>query len=167
VVFVDIDPVAVAHSRLILEGNDRAAVIQEDVRRPELISSAPEMRLLDLDQPVAVLLVSLLHFVSDIDDPPGILSRLTAPLVSGSYLAFSHGTNDGPRDMAVGTEIYRQAGIDVTLRNRSVVEALFDGFDLVEPRIVWTPQWRPESPGDPYYDQPDLSTFYAGVGRKR
>jgi hypothetical protein len=88
VVFVDIDPVAVAHSRLMLAGNDRAAVIQEVVRRPDRILEAPEARrLLDFDQPVAVLAVGLLHFVSDADDPAGTLSRLTAPLVSGSYLS--------------------------------------------------------------------------------
>jgi S-adenosyl methyltransferase len=167
VVFVDVDPVAVAHSRLMLEGNDRTAVIQEDFRRPEQILAAPEMRLLDFDQPIAVLVVALLPFISDADDPAGILSRLTAPLVSNSYLAMSHATAEGPRDVTAFKEIYRRAGIEVVFRSRSEVAALFDGFDLVEPGVVWTPQWRPDSPDEPYYDQPELSTFYAGVGRKR
>ena len=166
VVFVDVDPVAVAHSRLMLKGNDRTAVILEDVRRPEQILAAPEMQLLDLDQPIAVLVVALFHFISDADNPAGILSRVTAPLVSGSYLAISHGTDDGPRDATEFKEIYRRAGIEWTLRSRSEVEALFDGFDLVEPGVVWTPQWRPESPDDHYHDQPELSAFYAGVGRE-
>jgi SAM-dependent methyltransferase len=166
VVFVDIDPVAVAHSRLILKGNDGTAVVQEDIRRPEQILDAPEMQLLDLDQPVAVLVVALFHFISDADDPAGIVSRLTAPLVSGSYLALSHATDDGPQDTATGKEIYRRAGIEFTLRSRSGVEALFDGFDLVEPGVVWMPLWHPESPDDPYYHQPELSLGYAGVGRK-
>jgi O-methyltransferase involved in polyketide biosynthesis len=166
VVFVDVDPVAVAHSRLILEGNDRTAVIQEDVRRPEQILAAPEMRLLDLDQPVAVLVVALFHYITE-TDPAGILSRLTAPLVSGSYLALSHGTEDGPRDATMGKEVLRRAGIELAGRTRSEVEALFEGFELVEPGVVWIPQWRPDSPDAPYHDQPEVSAIYAGVGRKR
>jgi hypothetical protein len=169
VVFVDIDPVAVAHSRLMLAGNDRAAVIQEDVRRPDRILDASEAGLLDFDQPVALLLVGLFHFVSDADDPVGILSRLTAPLASGSYLALSHGTEDGPRRAAMvkAKELFaRGAGVELTWRSHAQVEALFDGFDLVEPGVVWTPAWRPESPDDLYYDRPEASGYYAGVGRK-
>ena len=162
VVFVDIDPVAVAHSRLMLAGNDRAAVIQEDVRRPDRILEAPEARLLDFDQPVALLLVGLFHFVSDADDPVGILSRLTAPLASGSYLALSHGTEDGPRHAAMvkAKELFaRGAGVELTWRSHAQVEALFDSFDLVEPGVVWTPAWRPESPGDLYFDRPEASGY--------
>jgi hypothetical protein len=167
-VFVDIDPVAVAHSRLMLNGNDGAAVIQEDVRRPERILEAPEARLLDFAQPVAVLVVGLFHFVSDADDPAGIVSRLTAPLVSGSYLALSHGTEDGPRrDAMIKTkELFaRGTGVELTWRSHGQIEALFDGFDLIEPGLVWTPSWRPESPDDLYSDRPDESGYYAGVGR--
>jgi SAM-dependent methyltransferase len=168
VVFVDIDPVAVAHSRQILADNDRTAVIQEDVRRPEQIINQPDVRrLFDLEQPVAVLLVALLHYVSDDEDPAGIVSGLTRPLVPGSYLALSHGTEDGPVDMAAMREIGRRSGIEVTWRNRQQVEALFAGFDLVEPGVVWVSQWHPESPHDAHSDQPELSANYAGVGRKR
>jgi SAM-dependent methyltransferase len=168
VAFVDIDPVAVAHSRQILADNDRTAVIQEDVRRPEQIINHPDLRrLLDFEQPVAVLLVALLHYVSDADDPAGIVSRLTGPLAPGSYLALSHGTEDGPVDMAAMREIGRRSGIEVTWRNRQQVEALFAGFDLVEPGVVWVSQWHSESPYDAHRDQPELSANYAGVGRKR
>jgi SAM-dependent methyltransferase len=167
VAFVDIDPVAVAHSRQILADNDRTAVIQEDVRRPEQIIDHPDLRrLLDFEQPVAVLLVALLHYVSDADDPAGIVSRLTGPLAPGSYLALSHGTEDGPVDMAAMREIGRRSGIEVTWRNRQQVEALFAGFDLVEPGVVWVSQWHSESPYDAHRDQPELSANYAGVGRK-
>jgi hypothetical protein len=171
VMFVDVDPVAVAHSSMMLAGNDRAAVIQEDVRRPERILDAPEARrLLDFDQPVAVLAVGLFHFISDADDPARILSRLTARLVSGSYLALSHGTEDGPRRAAMvkAKEIFSsRAGVELTWRSHAEVEALFDGFDLIEPGLVWTPSWRPESPDDLYHDQPEESGYYAGVGCKR
>jgi hypothetical protein len=168
VVFVDIDPVAVEHSRLMLSGNDLTAVVHEDVRRPERILDAPEVRgLFDLEQPVAVLVVSLLHFLPDADDPAGIVSGLTAPLVSGSYLVVSHGTEEGSNDAAAGREVYRRAGIEMTLRTRQQVEALFKGFDLVEPGLVWLPQWRPESSMDVFAAIPESSAMYAGVGRKR
>jgi SAM-dependent methyltransferase len=166
VVFVDIDPVAVAHSRLLLANNDRATVIQEDVRRPEHILNHPETRrLLDLEQPIAVLVVALIHFIPDADDPVSILARLMRPLASGSYLAISHGSDDA-REVAEGKEIYRRSGIELISRNRQQVKALFDGLDLVEPGVVWVQQWRPESPLDAFYDQPKLSVFYGGVGHK-
>jgi SAM-dependent methyltransferase len=167
VVLVDIDPVAVAHSREILSGNDRTAVIQQDVRHPEQILAAPEMRaLIDLGQPVAVLLVALLHYVSDADDPAGIIARLTAPLASGSYVALSHGTDDGPADMATMREIGRRSGIEVTWRNRDRVAELFGDLELVEPGVVWVSDWRPDPPPDPGH-RPELSSNYAGIGRKR
>jgi S-adenosyl methyltransferase len=166
VAFVDIDPVAVAHSQLILAGNERTAVIQEDVRRPEQILNHPDVvQLLDLAQPVAVLMVALFQFISDEDGPAGIISRLTKPLASGSYLAISHGTEDGQQGDAAGKEIYRRGGIEVFPRTRRQVEALFHGLELVEPGVVWVPQWRPESPDD-VDDDPQASAVYGGVGRK-
>ena len=167
VVFVDVDPVAVAHSRDILRGNDRTAVIQEDVRRPEAILGHPDLRrLLDLDQPVAVLVVGLFHFIPDADDPAGILSRLTAPLASGSYLAISHITNDGVLNLDRLREISGRAGIEGVTRNRQQLTALFGDLELVEPGLVWAPMWHPESPDDLYVDQPEAAGCYAGVGRK-
>jgi hypothetical protein len=167
VVFVDIDPVAVAHSRDILRDNDLTAVIQEDVRRPEAILEHPDLRqMLDLDQPIALLMVGLLHFMPDADDPAGVLSRLTAPLASGSYLAISHITDDGTLNLDRLREINRRAGIEGVTRSRRQMKALFGEFELVEPGLVWVPLWRPESPDDLYVDQPESSGCYAGVGRK-
>lgn len=173
VVFVDIDPVAVDHSRMILAGNDRTAVVEEDVRRPERILEAPEVRgLLDLEQPVAVLVVALFHFLSHADDPVGVLSRLTGPLASGSYMAISHFTMDGQdpgdgseTDRREGLDLYRRSGMEVFPRSRAEVEMLFAGFDLVEPGVVWSPQWRPDSPDD-VSDGPEAWVIYAGLGRK-
>jgi S-adenosyl methyltransferase len=167
VVFVDIDPVAVEHSRLMLAGNALTGVVHEDVRRPEQILQAPQVqRLFDLAQPVAVLVISLLHFLPDADDPADIVSRLTAPLVPGSYLVVSHGTADGPPEATAGREIYRRSGIDMTLRNRERIEMMFAGHELVEPGLVWLPLWRPESPDDVFRDRPESSAMYAGVARK-
>lgn len=167
VVFVDIDPVAVAHSQLMLAGNALTAAIQEDVRRPEHILNAPEVqRLLDFAQPVAVLAVALFPFVPDADDPAGIIRRLTSPLVAGSYLVISHATTDGARDVDKGGRVYQRAGIDVTARTRAQIEAFFAGLDLVEPGVIWVPAWRPESPIDVFADHPEQSGMFAGVARK-
>jgi hypothetical protein len=165
VVFVDVDPVAVAHSRLMLAGNDRTAVIAADVRSPDRIVTAPEVQeLLDLSQPVAVLVVALFHFIPDTDDPVGIVSRLTAPLASGSYVAISHFTEDS-QDRQQGKEVYQRSGIDLFSRTKAQVEALFAGHDLVEPGVVWAPEWHPDIPED-IPDKPQSSLIYAGVGRK-
>jgi hypothetical protein len=168
VVFVDVDPVAVAHSRLMLHGNDRTAVVHEDVRHPEQILASREVQqMFDLEQPVGVLVVAVLHFLADAADPAAILARLTAPLVSGSYLAISHGTADGAQDMVRIKEIYRRSGIELTWRSRNQVEALLDGWDLIDPGLVWVPQWRPDSSTDEYYaDKPESSAIYAGLARK-
>jgi hypothetical protein len=169
VVYVDIDPVAVHLSREILNGNDRTAVIQEDVRAPERILDHPDVRaLIDLGQPVALLVVALFHFIPDRDDPLGLIGRLSAPLVSGSYLALSHATEDGIRDdteTAKAKEIYRSSGIDFTSRTRAQVMAMFAGFDLIEPGLVRVSQWRPDA-DTAIDDSPASSANYAGVGRK-
>jgi hypothetical protein len=166
VVYVDIDPIAVTHSRHILADNDRAAVVEEDVRRPERIMNAPEVQhLLDLDQPVAVLVVALFHLIADEDDPLDIVPRLTAPLVPGSYLAISHLALDAPIDMETPVNLLRRAGIEMTLRNHAQIAELFGEWPLVEPGLVWAPLWRPESPDD-VGDDPASSAIYAGVARK-
>jgi len=171
VVYVDIDPVAVAHSRQMLRDNERTAVIQEDVRHPERILDAPEVRgLLDLSRPVAVLVVALFHFIPDADDPAGILSRLTAPLVADSYLAMSHFTEDAvdrraDPDVDEGMDVYRRSGIDLTARSRRDVEALFGAFQPVAPGVVWLSQWHPDDTEE-VWDAPESVAIYAGVGRK-
>lgn len=168
VVCVDVDPVAVAHSRDVLVGNDRAAAFHEDARRPEQILEAPELqRLIDFEQPVAVLVVAVLHFVPEAEDPADIIARLMAPLASGSYLAMSHVTDEGGLDIPKIQTVTRRAGIDFTARSRQQVQALFGGLDLVEPGVVWIPQWRPESPHDLFRDRPEASGGYAALGRKR
>ena len=164
VVYVDLDPVAVAHSREIIDGNSRTAVVQEDIRRPEHILDAPEVQnLIDFDEPVAVLLAAVLHYLPDSDDPSGIVARLTAPLVSGSYLVVSHAAMDAETDQMYATQIYREAGIDIEPRTHAEVTAMLDGFDLVEPGLVWLPEWRADWS---IADRPERFAMYGGVGRK-
>lgn len=166
VVYVDNESIAVAHSSMILEGNDLATVVDADVRDPDAILEHPDtLRLLDFEQPVAVIMCTILHFIGDADDPAGIVRAYREALSPGSYLAISHGTTDNRPDLAAFGAAYRDTPNPVTLRPRAAVERFFVGFDLIEPGLVFTPQWRPESPDD-VGTAPERSGVYAGVGLK-
>jgi SAM-dependent methyltransferase len=167
VVYVDIDPVAVTHGQQILAENDRTTAILEDARRPERILDHPEARgLLDLTQPVAILVVSVLHFLADSDDPGGILSRLRDAIAPGSYLVLSHLTfGNQPDGVANATQDGRRTDMFARPRSRAEVERFFAGFELVEPGVVTVDQWRPESAGKVGDDQV-MSCMHVGVGRK-
>lgn len=166
VVYVDIDPIAVEHSRAILTANDRVAVIEEDFHRPDQIIEHPDtQRTLDFGQPIAVLLIGLLHFFPDESDPAGVIARLHDAVVSGSYLALAHLTADSRPDLPEKVDrIYRDAGLPFYWRTREQVEALFAGWQLVEPGLVWVPEWYPDS--EEIGDDPTASANYGGVGRK-
>jgi S-adenosyl methyltransferase len=169
VVYVDIDPVAVAHSRHILTGNANATAILGDLRDVAVILDDPTVRSrLDFGQPVAVLMMAVLHFVPDSDDPVGIVGRFRDALVPGSYLVLSHGTQDAmtPEARQTATEMFTRTSTPFNSRTRDAVMTMFDGFDLVEPGLVWSVQWRPEHPDD-VVDVPERSAAYVGVGRKR
>jgi hypothetical protein len=165
VMYVDMDPVAVAHSREILAGNDRAGIVQADLRQPEQILNHPDTRkLLDLDQPTAVMMVAVLHFIPDSDHPAGILATLRSSLASGSYLVMSQACAEGREDDAEPImAVYRNA--DNSLHPRTLAEfaRFFAGFDLVEPGLVWAPDWRPDTPSDA--DGTGHTGFACGVGR--
>ncbi|HET8632390.1 MAG TPA: SAM-dependent methyltransferase [Thermomicrobiales bacterium] len=169
VVYVDIDPVAVAHSRAILAGNPNATVIQADARRPEQIVGDPEVgRLLDLDRPVAVLLLAFLHFFQDDAEAEALVRGLRDVLAPGSYLVISHASyDDMPTDVRERLEgLYTRTPTPVRSRTREQIADFFAGFDLVEPGLVYVPAWRPEGPGDLWHDEPDRVHGFAGVGRK-
>ncbi|CCH33788.1 SAM-dependent methyltransferase [Actinosynnema sp. NPDC047251] len=167
VVYVDIEPVAVTHAELLLAANPDATVILADLRDPDAVVNAPETRLLlDFSRPVGLLAVGVLQFVPDADRPRDVLARYRDLLAPGSYLALSHFTPDRmPREMAAGADIFQHTAEPITPRTRAEVLALVDGFDLVEPGLVFTPEWRPESPDDVPAD-PGRANLYAVVGRK-
>jgi ribosomal protein L11 methylase PrmA len=167
VVYVDIDPVAVEHSRALLLGNDRAAVVHEDLRNPEAILHSAEVRaLIDFDRPVALLLVAVLHFMPDEDGPHGIIKRFADAMAPGSLLVLSHGAKDAREDVAeTATELYVQTRTPGVPRGRAEVERFFESFPPVEPGVVWAPLWRPDSTPRPG-DDPARSCIYVGVGRK-
>ncbi|MER5782735.1 SAM-dependent methyltransferase [Streptomyces mobaraensis] len=154
VVYVDHDPVAVAHSRTVLEGNDRAGVVAADLRSPEAILRSPEVtRLLTPGRPVALLLVAVLHFVPDEDDPWAAVARLRDALPPGSLLILTHAATEGgpmkPEEGEKVESVYRTIGSPLCTRSRRDVARFFEGFTLVEPGLVPMPTWRPEPREDP------------------
>ncbi|GAA0454464.1 SAM-dependent methyltransferase [Streptomyces sp. NPDC046215] len=179
VVYVDHDPVAVAHSRAVLEGNERAAVVAADLRQPhDILASDGVGRLLDLDRPVALLLVAVLHFTADRDDPWAAVAQLRKALAPGSLLVLTHASTDtGPMKPEEGEEVqsvYRGTASPLHMRPRADVARFFDGFELLEPGLVPMPEWRPDLPdgaaGGPgageLRDDPASFVGFAGVGRK-
>ena len=167
VLYVDIESVAVAHSDLLLDGNDRAAVIQANLCDPETIFNSPQARqLLNLDEPLGLLMVGVMQFIPDSADPGNIVERYRTRLAPGSYLAMSHFTGDGnPEAMAKAVEVFKNTQEPAYPRTREQVMRMLDGFDLVDPGLVYTAQWRPE-PEAPVDDHPEWSNLYAAVARK-
>src|SRR5947209_5178584 len=157
VVYVDVDPIAVAHGQALLRDNPSATAIAGDLRRPEEILTDPRLtRLLDFSQPVAVLLIAILHFVPDENDPWGIVAGLRDRLAPGSYVVISHGTpEERPDDADTVGQLYRGTSSPLSLRSRSEIERLFTGFELVEPGVTWVTSWRPV-PDDDVADRHEI-----------
>ena len=168
VVYVDVEPIAVEHSRALLADNPHATVVQADLRRPEQVLAEPRVRgVLDLNRPFAVIVVGVLHFIPDEDDPAAILAGYRAALPSNGWLVLTHGTADDlPEDnVESARQVYSGSPTPLNLRNRRQVTAMFDGLELVEPGVVGVLEWRPESPDDPTGGE--FSPFaWAGVARK-
>ncbi len=115
---------------------------------------------------MALLLVAVLHFVEDSEDPAGIVATLTEALAPGSYLVLSHGTLDFHRDgVGDAREVYQNATATLNVREYDEILPLFDGFDLLDPGLVQVPLWRPDSPL-PDADELRRIAFYGGVGVK-
>lgn len=162
VVYVDVDPVAVAHSKAILAGIPFTGSLLSDLRQPaDILDNEDVTRLLDFGQPVAVLLNAVLHFISDADDPAGIIGRIRAELVSGSYVTITHGN-------VLGAEHDRQAGAEealdhtptsIHLRDADQLAGLVTGMEIIEPGIVPVTDWRP----DPDVDDPHLPAAVLAV----
>ena len=167
VVYVDNDPMVVAHARALLAGGDFTAVVHADIREPERILAHPVVqKMIDFSEPVALMCVAVLHFVSDEQDPWYVVSALTERLSPGSYLAVSHGAFGGhPAEVAAGYgDEYKNSSAPVTLRDRDAIARFFDGFDLVDPGLVPAPEWRSD---DVERARPGGEWMLVGVGRKR
>jgi hypothetical protein len=169
IMYVDRDPVAVAHSQLILEGNDRADVLQADMRDPDSILNSGEVRrLLDFDEPIGLLMLFMVHWVPTEADPWGLMKHYREALASGSYLAITHLANDHDNEgVRLATARMNQAGGDVVVeRGRDEIAAFFGDFELVEPGLVGYAEWRTSGPGDISIDPSLNGIAYAGVARK-
>jgi hypothetical protein len=167
VVYVDYDPIVLAHARALLTSDEAGATeyIDADLRdTPTILAQAAQ--LLDLTQPVAITLVAILHAIQDSDDPYGIVDQLKDAVPSGSYLALSHAGPDllDPETMDGMTGIAkRRSQQQFTLRDHERVTRFFDGMDLVEPGVVRVEEWRPA----PDTDTAGRSPLWCGAGRKR
>lgn len=164
VVYVDNDPGVVAHSKHLLRGNPLVTVINADLRDPAAVLRHPEVRrLIDLDQPVGLLMVTVLHFVPDDADPLGLVARFAESLAPGSYLAISHATHDSsPEAAAEVVDLYRSSASSAHTRSHEEIARFFTGFELVDPGLVYLPLWRPDGE---LSEDPDRAWFFAGVGR--
>jgi S-adenosyl methyltransferase len=165
VVYVDNDPVAVAHSRQILGDRSRARAIESDLRDPESVADHPDTAsLIDFSEPVGLLMISVLHFVPDSDDPVGVVGRFARTLPTGSYQVIAHATHESaPEAAAQVHDLSTTATASIHPRAREEIMPFFSGFDLVEPGLVYLSSWRPDEPPT----NPEVAWLFAGVGRKR
>jgi 2-polyprenyl-3-methyl-5-hydroxy-6-metoxy-1,4-benzoquinol methylase len=163
VVYVDNDPLVLAHARALLTGTPgTTAYLDADLREPgKILRDAAAS--LDFSKPVAVMLVAVLHHVTDADDPAGIVATLMAAVPPGSYLVISHPAADVHSEAVaqVAAEYNEHVATGQTRRTREQVTAFFDGLELLPPGVVQTPQWRPDGPA-----ATDPVPMWAGVGRK-
>jgi S-adenosyl methyltransferase len=167
VVYIDYDPMAVMHSKALLSGSDSVTAIQADMRHPEDILDNPEVRsLLDFAQPVAVLLVAMLHAVTDDEDPAGIVTRFREAMAPGSYLVLSHITSHQQPPAVVTNlrKVFEQAREPMVPRTLDEVMAFFQGLELVDPGLVTASDWRPDGSGVSH--EPPSRLVLAGIGRK-
>jgi len=171
IVYADNDPVVLAHARALLTSGPagKTAYVHADLRDPDgILASAGLRDTLDLSQPVALLLIAILHFIPDQDGPGAIITRLLDALPAGSYLALSHLTGDFDPQLLDGVvEAYARNGMVMKVRSRPEVERFFTGLDLVEPGVRSLPRWRPGN-GDGQESPPSDArvSCYGGLARK-
>jgi hypothetical protein len=166
VVYVDNDPIVLVHGRALLAENKRTAVIQADAREPRAILDHPRSReLIDLSEPVGVLLVAMLHFIDSDELATGILRALRDAMPPGSCFVLSHATADISPETALGVQsAYRARGVPLVLRSRSAFEEFFDGLEIVEPGIQVVSDWRSDVPEDQRPSHAEVS-WYGAIGR--
>jgi len=168
VVYVDNDPIVLAHGRALLEQNDNTAVIQADFRDTESIWGSPELeRLINRDEPIAALFVSVLHCIKDADDPKGVVARVREKLPPGSFVVVCQLVSEDPEVRRGVTELMAQSTGDRwgEVREPSAVHTYLEGLELLEPGLVEVSTWR--SDNELALKQPSFEWIeYGGVGRK-
>ncbi|QFG24619.1 SAM-dependent methyltransferase [Actinomadura sp. WMMB 499] len=169
IVYVDNDPVVLVHARALLTSapEGRTAYIDADLRDPEKILAAPELAAtLDPSRPVALMLVAIMHFITDDEDPYGLVARLVDALPAGSHVVITHATGDylTSEQHAEADETNRLSGVPFRLRTREEFARFFDGLDLVDPGVTSVVDWRPDLPPENRPRVEDVS-MYCGAAR--
>ncbi|MEZ0074760.1 SAM-dependent methyltransferase [Planotetraspora sp. GP83] len=164
VIYVDSDPVVASHARAILVRSDNVEFVEGDLRHPREILGHPAVRrLIDFDEPVALMFVSVLHFVDDSEDPRGILAAYRDAVAPGSHLILSHLSKDAfPQKMAAAERVYEGANTRLGARTREEILGLFEGFEVLDPGLVGPAEWRPQGPWST-----ERFAGLVGVGLKR
>jgi S-adenosyl methyltransferase len=166
VVYVDNDAVVLAHSGSLLDGVAGVTIIDGDLRDPERIfSHSGLLALIDPCQPAALFMTLVLHFIPASSNPHAIVAKFRDALPPGSFLILSHVTGDGRAadTLTAIDETYDSANAPLVMRPHAEIMRFFDGFDLVDPGVVFLSQWRPTGE---YYAQGGTRWAYAGVGKK-
>ncbi|GAA2588624.1 SAM-dependent methyltransferase [Actinomadura fulvescens] len=164
VAYVDNDPVAVVHFQALLHTLPGATAVTADVRRPDAVLNHPDITaLIDFTRPVGILMISMLDWIPDEDDPDTIVATFRDALAPGGHLVICDflADNLSESDWTAHRELTERYGISLTFRSTERFKGFFDGLDLVEPGLVLAPEWRPDRP----YDPPS-GWLLAGVGRK-
>jgi O-methyltransferase involved in polyketide biosynthesis len=171
VVYVDIEPIAVTHSNTILAGNERAVAVLADLCDPAAVLADPDVQaLLDLSRPVALICAGVLQYISDEENPAGVIAGYRDRLAPGSYVAMSHPSMDDltPERSAGATavtSVYERTPTPFTFRTQETFESYFSGFDLVEPGVVRLWRWG-AVPDEVENDLEGQVSGLAGVARK-
>ena len=163
VAYVDNDPIVHRHAGALLSADGTTGIALADLRDPRAILEDPGVRaVIDFDEPVALLLVAVVHFLTEADKPEEIIATLRDALAPGSHLILSHATGDFA-DRSGAAAVYGRATASMNLRTRTEIERLFDGFELIDPGVAQVPYWRPDTPPPPRSQE---IGFYGGVARK-
>ncbi|MFI6336617.1 SAM-dependent methyltransferase [Streptomyces sp. NPDC050535] len=163
VAYVDNDPIVKAHGDALLGHSGANSIVLSDLRDPRAVVDHPDVRrVIDFDKPVGLLLVAVLHFLTDAEKPGQVIAALGDALPAGSFLVLSHATGDFA-DRSAARAVYNKATATLNLRSRAEIERFFDGFELVEPGLAQVPFWRPDT--EPSARSREIG-FYGGVARK-
>jgi len=170
IVYTDNDPIVLAHARALMTSTPqgRTSYIQADLRDPDTILAAPQLTAtLNLDEPVALLAIAVLHFIEDDDEAHRVVRRLLDALPSGSYFAISTATGDFDLEgTATVEQAYRDRGEVLRHRTKAQVERFFEGLELVDPGIVQVHRWRPDDLATGLVKRDADVALYGGMARK-
>jgi SAM-dependent methyltransferase len=148
IVYVDNDPIVLAHARALLADNPHTIVVKGDIRAARAILDDPAVRAhIDFDEPFAIILCAILHFIPDDEEASRVVAELRSALVPGGALLISHGytgEGDGDATNAEVQKIYARTSETPTPRDRAAISAYFAGLELLEPGLVHVEMWRPD-----------------------